>query len=197
MASMFLAVSMKLSPLERLEPPGVKSRVSALSRRAARLKLVRVRVDGSKNRFTTTLPLRNVRFLRRFWLSSTKFSAVSRMVTSSSRLSSSRPRRWRLFHWAGAVFSRAASSAGMGSPSETEFVACILQRGLGLDRGTVVIGVRDQDLVLRKAETRPQLFGHGGGAIRLGHREQRRPPRALSNPRDALPAEILDHRFAL
>ena len=37
---------MNVSPLLRLEPPGVKSRVSALSRRAARLKLVRVRVEG-------------------------------------------------------------------------------------------------------------------------------------------------------
>ena len=36
---------------------GVKSSVSAESRRAARLKLVRVRVEGSKKRLTTTLPL--------------------------------------------------------------------------------------------------------------------------------------------
>ena len=35
MASMFLAVSMKVSPLLRLELDGVKSSTSALSRRAA------------------------------------------------------------------------------------------------------------------------------------------------------------------
>ena len=85
-ASMFLAVSMNVSPLLTLEPPAVKSRVSALSRLAARPKLVRVRVDGSKNRLTTTLPLRSARFLRRRWLTSTKSSAVSRMVSISARL---------------------------------------------------------------------------------------------------------------
>ena len=59
---MFLAVSMNDSPLLRLEPPGEKSTVSAPSRRAARPKLVRVRVDGSKNRLATTAPLRSSRF---------------------------------------------------------------------------------------------------------------------------------------
>ena len=42
MASMFLAVSMNDSPFDRLDPLGEKSCVSAESRLAARLKLVRV-----------------------------------------------------------------------------------------------------------------------------------------------------------
>ena len=64
-ASMFLAVSMNVSPLLRLEPPGEKSTVSAPSRRAARPKLVRVRVDGSKNRLTTTAAFEVVALRRR------------------------------------------------------------------------------------------------------------------------------------
>ena len=60
---MFLAVSMNVSPLDRLETLAVKSCVSAESRLAARLKLVRVRVEVSKNRLKTTGPARR-RFLR-------------------------------------------------------------------------------------------------------------------------------------
>ena len=56
MASMFLAVSMNVSPLERLLVEAEKSSVSAPSRRAARPKLVRVRVEFSKNRLTHVLP---------------------------------------------------------------------------------------------------------------------------------------------
>ena len=47
MASMFFAVSMNVSPFAVLEPLGEKSSVSAPSRRAARPKLTRVRVDAS------------------------------------------------------------------------------------------------------------------------------------------------------
>ena len=56
MASMFLAVSMKVSPLERLLLEAEKSSVSAPSRRAARAKLVFVRVEFSKNRLQQVLP---------------------------------------------------------------------------------------------------------------------------------------------
>ena len=56
MASMFLAVSMNVSPLERLLLEAVKSSVSAPSRRAARAKLVLVRVEFSKNRLQQVLP---------------------------------------------------------------------------------------------------------------------------------------------
>ena len=45
MASIFLAVSIKVSPFERLLPPEEKSITSAPSLRAAREKLVRVRVE--------------------------------------------------------------------------------------------------------------------------------------------------------
>ena len=57
MASMFLAVSMNVSPLERLLVEAEKSTVSAPSRRAASEKLVRVRVEFSKNRLTQVLPV--------------------------------------------------------------------------------------------------------------------------------------------
>ena len=56
MASMFLAVSMNVSPFDRLLPEAEKSTVSAPNRRAASEKLVRVRVDGSKNRFAQVRP---------------------------------------------------------------------------------------------------------------------------------------------
>ncbi len=92
---MFLAVSMKLSPFERLEPPVVKSMVSALNRLAASPKLVRVRVDGSKNRLTTTLPLSWVSFPRRLWLTSINSSALSKIVSNSVRLKLSSSSRFR------------------------------------------------------------------------------------------------------
>ena len=63
-ASMFLAVSMNVSPLERLETLAEKSCVSAESRLAARLKLVRVRVEFSKNRLKTIRPWSAGTFLR-------------------------------------------------------------------------------------------------------------------------------------
>ncbi len=107
-ASMFLAVSMNVSPLLTLEPPTVKSCVSAPRRLAAKPKLARVRVEGSKKRLTTTLPFRSPRFLRRRWLTSTNPSAVSRMVSISARLSSSRPSRWRRVQCTG-LLSGAAS----------------------------------------------------------------------------------------
>ena len=55
-ASIVSAVSMNDSPLERLLPDAEKSTVSALSRLAAMLNEVRVRVEGSKNRLATTAP---------------------------------------------------------------------------------------------------------------------------------------------
>jgi len=63
-ASMFLAVSMNDSPFDRLEPLGEKSWVSAESRLAARLKLVRVRVEFSKNKLKTIRPVSAGTFLR-------------------------------------------------------------------------------------------------------------------------------------
>ena len=54
-ASMFLAVSMNDSPFDRPEPLGEKSCVSAERRFAARLKLVRVRVEFSKRKRLKTI----------------------------------------------------------------------------------------------------------------------------------------------
>src|SRR3954463_5402885 len=93
MASMFLAVSMNDSPLERLETLGVKSCVAAESRLAARLKLVRVRVEFSKNRLKTIRPCSAGTFLRLRVEISANESAVSRMATISSRDRSSSPSR--------------------------------------------------------------------------------------------------------
>ena len=78
---------------DTLEPLATKSSVSALSRRAAVEKLTRVRVEGSKNRFTTVLPCKSGRFLCGNWLTSTNPSALSRIASISSRLSSSRSSR--------------------------------------------------------------------------------------------------------
>jgi hypothetical protein len=72
-ASIFRAVSMKVSPLERLDELAVKSCVSAESRLAARLKLVRVRVEFSKKRLKTIRP----------WSAGTFFGFVSRSRRTS------------------------------------------------------------------------------------------------------------------
>ena len=53
---MFFAVSMNVSPFDRLLVEAEKSSVSAPSRRAASVKLFRVRVEFSKNRLTHVLP---------------------------------------------------------------------------------------------------------------------------------------------
>ena len=79
-ASMFLAVSMKVSPLVRLETLAEKSWTSAESRLAARLKLVRVLVEFSKNRLKTTRPCRAGTFFRLRRETSENDSAVSRMA---------------------------------------------------------------------------------------------------------------------
>ncbi len=60
---MFLAVSMNVSPLLMLEPPTVKSCVSALRRLAAKAKLDRVRVDGFKEEIDDDFALEIAAFL--------------------------------------------------------------------------------------------------------------------------------------
>ena len=64
-ASMFLAVSMNVSPFDRLLVEAEKSSVSAPNRRAASPKLVRVRVEFSKNKLTQVLPVRSGIFVAR------------------------------------------------------------------------------------------------------------------------------------
>src|SRR5271156_2109542 len=96
----FLAVSINDSPFDRLEPLGVKSWVSADKRLAARLKLVRVRVEFSKNRLKTIRPWSAGTFLRLRVEISANDSAVSRMATISSLDNSSKPRRCFRLHGA-------------------------------------------------------------------------------------------------
>src|SRR5271157_5122563 len=92
-ASMFLAVSMNVSPLERLEALVEKSWVSAESRLAARLKLVRVRVEFSKKRLKTMRPCSAGTFLRLRVDISANDWAVSRMAMISAADRSSSPSR--------------------------------------------------------------------------------------------------------
>ena len=100
-ASRLRAVSMNDSPLERLLVEAEKSTTSAPSRRAASEKLVRVRVEFSKNRFTTVEPV-STESLRRQWsVASLKRAAVSSSSRISSPVSRSRSSRWRCCQPAG------------------------------------------------------------------------------------------------
>ena len=84
MASRFWAVSLKLSPFFRLLEEAVKFTVSALSRFCASSKLIRVRVEFSKNRFTMVTPWRDGTFLMGRSRTSRKLKAVSIMTWISS-----------------------------------------------------------------------------------------------------------------
>ena len=64
MAARVFSVSTSDSPLETLEPDAVIDTVSAPRRLAAISKLVRVRVEASKNRFTIILPRSVSSFLK-------------------------------------------------------------------------------------------------------------------------------------
>ena len=90
-ASMFLAVSMNVSPFDRLLPEEEKSIVSAPSRRAASEKLVRVRVEFSKNRLAQVRPARIGIFCAQLAVASLNVTALSRMmlISSADRLSTS------------------------------------------------------------------------------------------------------------
>src|SRR5918993_4741778 len=87
-ASMFSAVSTRVSPFTTLDVPMATFRVSALSRFSAISKDVRVRVLGSKNRLTTVRPRRVGTFLMARLPTSFMASAVSRINTISSGLRS-------------------------------------------------------------------------------------------------------------
>src|SRR5688500_14278142 len=92
-ASIFLAVSMRVSPLFVLLVFSKKSMMSAERRWAAREKLMRVRVESSKKRLTMTRPRRAGTFLTLRVETSLKESAVSRIRRSSSAERSSSARR--------------------------------------------------------------------------------------------------------
>ena len=80
MASRFLAVSMRVSPLVVDDEAAVKLTPSADSRLAAISNEVRVRVDGSRKRLMTVLPRRVGTFLIGRSEISRKRSPRSRMV---------------------------------------------------------------------------------------------------------------------
>ena len=73
------AVSLRLSPLETLEPLAEKLMTSALRRLAAASNEMRVRVESSKNRLTTVRPRRVGSFLIGRLATPRSSSAVSRM----------------------------------------------------------------------------------------------------------------------
>ena len=100
-ASRLRAVSMNDSPLERLLVEAEKSTTSAPSRRAANEKLVRVRVEFSKNRFTTVEPVSTASLRRQWPVASLKRAAVSSNSRISSPVSRSRSSRWRCCQPAG------------------------------------------------------------------------------------------------
>src|SRR3954466_2418013 len=114
---MFLAVSMNVSPLDRLETLALKSCTSADSRLAARLKLVRVRVEFSKNRLKTIRPCSAGTFFRLRVEISVNDSAVSRIATISSRDSSSRPSKCLRFQVIGGAFAWSAVMIDTETPS--------------------------------------------------------------------------------
>src|SRR3989338_5517949 len=92
-ASIFFAVSARLSPLEVLELEEEKLMISAESRFAATSKLVRVLVEGSKKRFAIVFPRSAGTFLTSRLETSLKDSAVVKISSISSRVSSSSDKR--------------------------------------------------------------------------------------------------------
>ncbi len=95
MASSVRAVSLRLSPLLRLEPFAAKLMTSAESRLAAASKEIRVRVLSSKNRLTTVRPRRAGSFLIGRSARLRSSSAVVSTSSASSRVRSAAERRWR------------------------------------------------------------------------------------------------------
>ena len=94
-ASMLRAVSSRVSPLVvELDEPEMLT-ASAERRLAAISNDVRVRVDASRNRFTTVFPRRVGTFLIGRWAISRKRSPRSRIVEMSALASPSIPSRWR------------------------------------------------------------------------------------------------------
>jgi len=92
-ASMFLAVSRRVSPFFTLDVDAEKFSVSAESRFSASSNDMRVRVLASKKRLTMVTPRRVGTFLTGRSRTSRNFAAVSRMARISSRSTPSRPRR--------------------------------------------------------------------------------------------------------
>ena len=99
-ASSVIAVSRMLSALVRLDEDGEKLTTSAESRLPAISKLVRVRVEDSKKRFTSVRPRSVGTFFTSRRPTSCIRSAVSRMRSRSARSRSSMPSRSRpIMRW--------------------------------------------------------------------------------------------------
>ena len=96
MASIVRTVSFKLSPFWVLDPDEEKFTMSALKRLAASSKEIRVRVEASKNMLATVFPRRAGTFLTSRAETSLKDFAVSKISPISSRVSSSKDKRWGL-----------------------------------------------------------------------------------------------------
>ena len=111
MASRFLAVSINDSPLDKLLVEAEKSITSAPRRRAAKEKLVFVRVEFSKNRFTIAAPDRTSIFSRHPCVASLHMTAVSRIRLISSAESSSKSSKWRCVQPVGGRFPRRTTGA--------------------------------------------------------------------------------------
>ena len=103
-ASMFLAVSRRLSPFDVLDPDEEKLMRSADRRLAASSNDVRVRVDDSKKRLAIVLPRSAGTFLISRVETSLKDSAVLRTRSISSRESSSIDKRSFLVHRTSSLF---------------------------------------------------------------------------------------------
>jgi hypothetical protein len=95
MAFRVMAVSISVSPFLMDEVETDMLMTSPPSRLPASSKLVRVRVESSKNRLIRVRPLRVEAFLSACRFCSTNPSARSRRKSMSGRVSPSIPRRWR------------------------------------------------------------------------------------------------------
>ncbi len=131
MASIVLAVSTIVSPLETLLPVLLNSTVSAPRRFAAREKLFRVRVLFSKNIFAHVLPVSNDNLLRQPAVACFIQLAISSITFSSSADKLSRSNRFRRRHGRGG-----GSADRRGSVEEivgTTSTLSIFGIGMGVD----------------------------------------------------------------
>src|SRR4029079_11917271 len=160
-ASRLSAVSTSVSPLTTLEVAMATLRVSALSRFSATSNDVRVRVLGSKKRFTTVRPRSVGTFLIGRCAISCIASAVSRMSTISSGVRSAMPSRCRCCRRvAGGASATATGSLLVGldddfvmtvhllKPDLNAFAARrrhVLTHVVGLDRQLAVSPVDEHD----------------------------------------------------
>jgi len=97
-ASMFLTVSLNVSPFAILLPVVVKLTTSADNLRSASSKEIRVLVELSKNKLTIVFPCNVGIFLMGLSRTSLNETAVFKINSISSLGIFSSPRRWRLFN---------------------------------------------------------------------------------------------------